>query len=607
MWLLGGAESMAQMSVGPNVNMSRMPLNQQEVSIVINPNNPDELFSFSNHEVLGPGMFAAYSKDGGQTWYSTAGPGDLIPGDFIFADGNDDLLPACCDPTVAWDEFGNLFLAYIDLVANFTIEIAISLDGGATFEFLDSLGVRGDQPTLAVGPGSAGAPGSLWVTYNDDRAEVPGILAHGAPVFGLNSVGTFQPQDVMAAIGHYGDIAVGPDGQVLAAYQNPDDENGPINLYVHLDPDGLGPEPFGEAIIPTSTNVGGYDAVPAQPDRTIDVELDLVYDHGNCSTRGRVYMVYTDEEPNESDDVDILLRHSDDDGMTWSAPVRVNDDATTNTQFNPRIAFDPETGNIAVSWHDARNDDGGFGPGDHDGVPNNDVQLFASVSQDGGLTFLPNVQVSAGTSDEDGAEPTPAPFISDLDYGDYAGLSFSHGAFYPAWADNSNSTGDNPDGTLSKMDVYTARVEVEGIAHDPDRDGICDVLDNCPTVSNPGQDPDACSQEMGPLSIAFDIPFGRGAATVSWSVTHETDVVGFHVVESRKGERTQLNPEMIPCTSCVTGEEGSYSFTVRRHRGGRHIFVELVREGGIVETHGPAVWELPRLDQVPPRGRRFHR
>jgi hypothetical protein len=42
--------------------------------------------------------------------------------------------------------------------------------------------------------------------------------------------------------------------------------------------------------------------------------------------------------------------------------------------------------------------------------------------------------------------------------GDYTGLDFFDGKLYPVWADNSNSTGDNPDGTLSRFDIYTAQV-----------------------------------------------------------------------------------------------------------------------------------------------------
>ena len=45
-----------------------------------------------------------------------------------------------------------------------------------------------------------------------------------------------------------------------------------------------------------------------------------------------------------------------------------------------------------------------------------------------------------------------------FDYGDYTHAGFAGHLFYPAWSDNSNSTGDNPDGTLHQLDLYTATV-----------------------------------------------------------------------------------------------------------------------------------------------------
>lgn len=41
-------------------------------------------------------------------------------------------------------------------------------------------------------------------------------------------------------------------------------------------------------------------------------------------------------------------------------------------------------------------------------------------------------------------------------YFDYTGLAFSAGWLYPVWSDNSNSTGNNPDGT-SRLDIVTCR------------------------------------------------------------------------------------------------------------------------------------------------------
>jgi hypothetical protein len=47
-----------------------------------------------------------------------------------------------------------------------------------------------------------------------------------------------------------------------------------------------------------------------------------------------------------------------------------------------------------------------------------------------------------------------------IDDGDYTGLSFYGGIAHPAWPDNSDSTGNNPDGALRQLDIYTAAVAV---------------------------------------------------------------------------------------------------------------------------------------------------
>jgi hypothetical protein len=69
------------------------------------------------------------------------------------------------------------------------------------------------------------------------------------------------------------------------------------------------------------------------------------------------------------------------------------------------------------------------------------------------VTFAPNFQVSEGTSNSIAAD-------SFFDYGDYTHAAFQSGMFYPAWSDNSNSTGDNPDGALHEFDLYTAAIPI---------------------------------------------------------------------------------------------------------------------------------------------------
>ena len=64
-----------------------------------------------------------------------------------------------------------------------------------------------------------------------------------------------------------------------------------------------------------------------------------------------------------------------------------------------------------------------------------------------------NYRVSKGTFNADRANNT-------IDLGDYTGLAFAHGVLWPVWADNSNSTGNNPNGKLRGLDLYTARIVV---------------------------------------------------------------------------------------------------------------------------------------------------
>lgn len=456
-----GASIRAQTSSSPilavrkNVNISRHRGTDTEATIAIDPVNPLWLWSMSN--TGDGGLWGGYSHDGGRTWVRRQ-----------IAGGADGLTPACCDPTSAFDSFGNLFIGYVsDTLDN--VILNLSTDGGITFRPVTTIPAKfspvADQPTIATGANS------VWITYNDTFP-----MATGAPVTGLGQVGQFNtPEFIFNATndGNFGDIAIGPNGEVLVAYQantNLNNGLGPDFLRVLIDPDGLGSFKFINAPVTVagpvpnfySTNVGGFRPIGPQPDGFgVDAEVALAWDRSNGPHRGRAYMVYTDAPSFTSDDTNIMLRYSDDMGRTWSPAKMVNDDHQINSQFLPKLAIDQSTGNIAIAWHDARMDLGKGSPGDSDGIANDEAEYWGTVSLDGGQTFLPNVQISVGSSLQAGDDPPPAG-LRDLDYGDYTGLTFAHGRFYGAWADNSNSTGDNPDGRHSHFDIYTAEVDVLG-------------------------------------------------------------------------------------------------------------------------------------------------
>ncbi len=413
------------------VNVSATVGNQAESFVNVNPTNTNNIVATSNN----PGtasIFRAYSTDAGATWTR----GTIATG------------VACCDGQAAWDTFGNLFFVYINNGLN-QINVILSTDGGVTFSAPLTVGTGSiDQPSIAVGNGS------VWVDWNQSGS----MVARGAPVTGLGVFGPFNAQQAIpSATGSFGGIAVGPGpngGKVIVTYQSPTGGQGPATIYANVDADGLGAGGFGPRITVTSTNVGGFDFIPAQMERSVDAEAGMVWDATGGPFNNRIYLVYTEEPVNESNDTEIYVRTSTDDGGTWTAPVRVNDDplGPIRSQFLPYIVLDPTTGTVAVGFHDCRNDDGVNGT---NMIPNDDAEYYGTFSTDGGATWAPNRRLSGGFSNATASG-------NGIDYGDYVGLSALVGKLYTVWADNANCDGTNPNGTLHQFDLYANPLMLTG-------------------------------------------------------------------------------------------------------------------------------------------------
>jgi hypothetical protein len=109
-------------------------------------------------------------------------------------------------------------------------------------------------------------------------------------------------------------------------------------------------------------------------------------DNSYSPFRGRVYCVYASNTPAGSGNrPDIFSRYSTDQGATWSNAIQVNDDpnTTNNHQWMPAMWVDKQTGRLYVQWMDTRN------------CPTHDsAYVYASYSDDGGNTFVPNHRIS---------------------------------------------------------------------------------------------------------------------------------------------------------------------------------------------------------------------
>jgi hypothetical protein len=452
-FLLAGSSAEAQLSGTTDVNLSQMDDDQSECSISRNPANPLQLFAACNTSRRG--LFAAVSSNAGANWdYADRD-------DKTIADGDEDQGPAgCCDPTTAWDTFGNLFLAYIGQSRS-SIEVALSTDGGLKFSKLASFHGSVDQPTIVAANTSApGAPVAVavWIVWNQgvDPAPTGGprkagdridqMMAIGAAVTGPGAISLQDlqktPQKILGTERcSFGDVAIAPTGAVVQVCQKPTGGQGPAEIFVNTDADGLGPGKFGAPVLAAKSNVGGIDFIPAQSTTSVDAEAGLAFNNKVGSPHfGRLYLVYTEEKVPEKSDLDVMLRYSDDNGRSWtpsllSPPIRVNDDSTDTSQFLPRIAVDDTSGWISVCWHDCRKSITNT-------IPNTAMEVYCTVASPAGdpPTFLPNVKISDGASTSTGG----------WEFGDYSGLDYWNGVAHPIWADTSNGK--------PSFDVMTDRV-----------------------------------------------------------------------------------------------------------------------------------------------------
>src|SRR5207249_926512 len=156
------------------INISKRTGYQGEGTIAIDPTNPSRMFAASNL-ASGSGLFAAYSTDAGQTWTTRT-----------MAGGADGLPAACCDASSSWDQFGNLFVGYIQTNVNPAKTVVVrSSDGGQSFSLVTTFSAS-DQPTVTTGPGNVAATGSVWVSWVSTAGA---LVAAGAQVTGLGTVG----------------------------------------------------------------------------------------------------------------------------------------------------------------------------------------------------------------------------------------------------------------------------------------------------------------------------------------------------------------------------------------------------------------------------------
>jgi hypothetical protein len=403
----------AAVAVGPNVRISGAQNEpRSESDIRINFANPSLVIAASN-AINGDGRQAQfYSADGGVSWNQTSLP--LVEGDEFHS-----------DPTVDWTSDGTAWATTMGIQGAVNrLRCYKSTNQGATWTYVDVVSGsqnRVDKQMLWVDH-SLTSPYrdtiyAIW--HNDQTAFINRRTGPGGTwqtptrVSGAETTGT--------AIGS--DITTNADGDVFALWPDTTDKK----LFATKSTDGGASF---QAPVQVAATFTGYDiGIPAFASRRALIYVSIgAYRNG---PKNLVYAVWTDlnadgTEPGTDAGADsktrIWFTRSPDGGQTWEPKKMLNDSASKNDQFNPRLAVDPTTGVLVVIYYDTAGD------------PNRkQTNVWYQWSQDDGANWSPAAKVTTQPTDE-----TAAGADSGNQYGDYNGLSGYNGQFIACWTDRRN-------------------------------------------------------------------------------------------------------------------------------------------------------------------------
>jgi hypothetical protein len=394
-------------------------INPAEVSIAINPKNPDNMIAASFQTGHPPrpraGSYHYVTFDGGKTWTTvpTPDPTNLVQGDDVVAFSQDGIAYH------AHLSFDGIRLAR-PVRAESGMIVNVSKDGGNTWtegtpaiDHINSVIPFEDKPGLIVD----NAPGSRWngnVYMAWTRFDVYGSSnpEDHSQIYFTRSVDHGQTFSMPFRISDTGGDcvdsdntvegavpAVGPNGEVYVVWA------GPLGLVFDKSLDGG--LTFGKDKV-ISDFPGGWDFAVEGLDRANGMPVTGV-DLSDGPNKGTLYVNWIDAR---NGDPDVFVMSSRDGGNTWSTPVRVNDDPLKNgkVQFFTWMAVDPADGSINIVFYDRRDTTG------------TQTRLTLARSVDGGRTFV-NYKI----------DQQPFAANSRTFFGDYSSISAYEGRVVPAF------------------------------------------------------------------------------------------------------------------------------------------------------------------------------
>lgn len=337
-----------------------------EPTIAIDPTNPNRIvigwrqFDSIQSDFREAGW--AYSHDGGQTWTF---PGVLENGVFR------------SDPVLDADAQGNFY--YYSLQSGFVCDMFKSADGGVTWSMVTAFG--GDKEWMVVdrtgGPSDGNIYG-IWSTAGGPYINTPFTRSFDG---GQTFDGPFPLPDTPV----WGTLTVDPDGVLylvgIPSYtywecvvdrsaNAADPASTPTFIRTYVDLGGI--------LVP-----GGFDDGSPNPGGLLG-QMWIAADHSDGPTRGNLYVLASLWPYTTIDPMDVFFVRSTDGGVTWSAPIRVNDDppAAEAWQWFGTLSVAPN-GRIDAVWNDTR--------GRMSAIWS---ELYYTYSHDGGQTWARSIRAT---------------------------------------------------------------------------------------------------------------------------------------------------------------------------------------------------------------------
>jgi len=408
----------------PQVDVSRAPGTQAEVSIVADPGHPTVLLAGSNSDpVSARVLMRVYtSTDGGNTWGSQPGP--LPPGG---SDGDCTFS----DPAVGIDLHSREYYAYlyapcdaIRELPNLAVATRIGARGAwrmVPVEHRNHFRID-DKPALAVdtSPQSrfVGRVYLIWIRSGSTREPGGVVVSHSQSQGRAWS----RPVVVVGALGvdpWFPAMAVGARGQLYVAWMA---DVGTVEIARSTD----GGAHFGrpqvvDRVISLPRRPCDHApalSIPAQPQRCISPAPSISIDRTRGPRAGRVYAVYG-KSGRDGREQDVFV-HVYDARLRSQGTFRVNppDGLRASDQFFPVSAIDQSNGLLWVCYYNSGT-----------GRARTRATFSCTASADGGEHWSAPVRAASRASD------TTVPGAPEFEYGDYEGLAVANGVAHPIWTD----------------------------------------------------------------------------------------------------------------------------------------------------------------------------